>query len=671
MRLLLLVVLLFLPLLTSSQTDKNQYVDSLNHVLETIRNLEKEQQDSDILGHKVEVLCILAREYDGVDSTKTFDFAFEALKISEQNKYDIGISDANFTLGRAFMYIDQQKATEYLEKGSEIANQLIKKDSSKALLKLWATGTYNLGISYGALGKPLKEIEITDLVIPVVQKLGDSLFLANIHTNLGVKHLNLGDFNKEAYPSLIRGREIYKALKDPKETTYNVIQLAMVFDQLDSIDKMAKTLEEVEALLEKYPSVFDNFHYTLQKSQYFIRTNRPEDAIKSLDEVYSLVENNVGTTLYGLVVQRYAKAYEALKDFENAKSYITKYIENAKMRQHDISLYQGFYQRSEHNATLANYENAYKDLLKATDIFGVLDTKGTLAKLEELSIKYETAQQEKEILGLKVINEEKKSQAYLLGGIVSILSLLLFLGYYVYSRRMRKARKKENEQAAEVELLKQEQQNKIFSAMIEGQEKERKRLAIDLHDGLGGRLSGISMNLSKLDKDEPKEYPKKKLQKVMKDLNDSLTELRNVARNMMPETLVKYGLQAALKDYCSSMTGSETKVTLQFYGTDKGININQQVTMYRVIQELINNAIKHAKASEILVQYIREGDQVDITVEDNGVGFNKNESLKKKDIGMGLSNLETRVAYLKGNIDFESEENEGTTVNVHITVDAA
>jgi len=79
----------------------------------------------------------------------------------------------------------------------------------------------------------------------------------------------------------------------------------------------------------------------------------------------------------------------------------------------------------------------------------------------------------------------------------------------------------------------------------------------------------------------------------------------------------------------------------------------------------------YAKASEVLVQYMREGNNVDITVEDNGVGFNKKENLKKKDSGMGLSNLQTRVAYLKGNIDFESEENEGTTVNVHINIDAA
>lgn len=670
MRLSILISLLLLPCLVFCQTDGAQYRDSLERSLDNILNLEKEQKQTDTETKKVDVLCLLSRAYDGIDSTKTFNFAYEALKISKRNRYGKGIVDANFTLGRALMYTDPQKAADYLEKGNKLANKLIKSDSSIPLLELWANGTYNLGLTNGYLEKHEKEIEITDMVIPVVEKLGDSLFLANIYTNLGVKHINLANF-KEAYASLLRGRDIYKSLNDPKETTFNIIQLAMAFEGLDSLVQMEKTLVEASILLEKHPNIFDSFNYNLQESQYYIRTKRPEEAIKSLDEILSLVENDKNSTLYGMVMQRYARAYKGMKDFKNAASYDTKYIENAQATERGMSWFQGLHQRSENYAAMANYENAYEDLLQAVDIYDSLETINTVAKLEELNLKFETAQQEKEILGLKVKNEEKKSQAYLLGGIVSILSLLLFAGYYVYSQRMRKARKKEREQEAEVQVLKQEQQNKIFSAMIEGQEKERKRLAIDLHDGLGGRLSGISMNLSKLDKDEPKEYPKKQLQKVMKDLNDSLTELRSVARNMMPETLVKFGLQAALKDYCSSMTGSETKVTLQFYGTDKGININQQVTMYRVIQELINNAIKHAKATEVLVQYMREGNQVDITVEDNGIGFDKSKSLNNKDSGMGLSNLQTRVAYLKGNIDFESEENEGTTVNVHINIDAA
>ncbi|WP_175416239.1 sensor histidine kinase [Aggregatimonas sangjinii] len=669
MRVLFHLILLYLPFSISGQIEGEQYRDSLLMELQHLKNLEKEQQDADIMSDKVALLCLLAREYDGIDSTKTFDFAFEALKISEKREYRIGVIDANFTLGRAFMYIDPTEAAGYLEEGYLLADKLVKNDSSQKLLKLWANGTYNLGLSYGYMGKHQKEIEFTSQVIPVVEKLGDSLFLANIYTNLGVKYLNLVN-HKDGYHSLRRGREIYKSLNDPQETTFNIIQMAMAFEGLDSLGQMKKTLAEAKVLLEKYPNVFDKFNYNLQESQYYLRTERPKNAIESLDRILGLVENDTNSKLYGMVMQRYARAYKGIQDFERASDYATKYIANSKATQSGMGWFEGLYERSEYHAAAEHYEDAYKDLLLAVDIYDSLETMNTIAKLEELNIKFETAEQEKEILGLRVKNEEKKSHAYLLGALASILAFILFIGYYAYNQKLRKARKKELRQEAEVNLLKQEQQNKIFSAMIEGQEKERKRLAIDLHDGLGGRLSGISMNLSKLDKDEPKQYPKKQLQKVMKDLDDSLTELRTIARNMMPETLVKFGLQAALKDYCSSMTGKDTKVTLQFYGGDKGIGIQQQVTMYRVIQELINNAIKHAKASEVLVQYMREGNNVDITVEDNGIGFEKNKN-NTHDNGMGLSNLRTRVAYLKGDLDFHSEVNEGTTVNVHINIDAA
>lgn len=669
MRFYIFLVGLLLPFFALGQKEGQPYRDSLENALNNIRNLEKEQHDTDTDAQKVDLLCLLSRAYDGIDSTKTFNPAFEALKLSKKNAYLKGNTDANFTIGRALMYIEPKEAIRYLEKGLQLANALIKKGASKEHLKLWANGAYNLGLTYGYLGEHEKEIEFTDSVIPVVEKLGDSLFLANIYTNLGVKHINLSNF-KEAHSSLLKGRRVYQLLNDPQQTTFNLIQLAMAYEGLDSLDLMKKTLDDAKYLLLKHPNDFDIFNYGLQESQYNMRVKKPEKALKALDTIVGLVANDKNSVHYGMVMQRYARTYEVMNDFKNAVAYQTKYIDNSTAMQRGMSWFQGLYKRSQYYAADADYKNAYEDLLKAVDVYDSLETINTLAKLEEVNLKFESAEKEKKILALQVTNEEKKSQAYLLLGIISVLALVLFTGYYAYSQKLRKARKKERIQEAEVALLKQEQQNKVFSAMIEGQEKERKRLAIDLHDGLGGRLSGISLNLSKLDKDEPKEYPKKQLQKVMKDLNDSLTELRNIARNMMPETLVKFGLQAALKDYCSSMTGKDTKVTLQFYGSDKGIDLNQQVTMYRVIQELINNSIKHAKASEVLVQYIREGNAVNITVEDNGVGFKK-DILDKKDTGMGLSNLQTRVAYLKGDLDFHSEENEGTTVNVHITLDAA
>ena len=670
MRFIFFIFILLFSWFGNAQTGAESRIDSLENLLGNLRNLDKQKDESAIDTQKVDVLCLLSKSYDGIDSTKTFDLANEALNLSQELGYAQGFVDANFTYGRALMYIDPKEAATYLERGKLLAEKLMKKDSTRSLTKLWADGTYNLGLAEGYMGSDEKELEVTALVIPAIERLGDTHFLANIHTNLGSKQMDLGDF-KKAYPNLVKGRSLYKQLNDPQEATFNVIQLAMAYEGLDSLERMRKTLDEAKLLLEAHPNDFDLFNFGLQESQYYLRVQKPKEALNTLERILYLVENEPNSILYGMLMQRYAEAHAEGEDFTNATTYITKYLNSSKAMGREKGRFNALYKRSQYQASNLNFENAYQDLRKAFEISSTLETANTLAKLQEMNLKFETAENEKEILGLKVKNEEKKSQAYLLVGIISILALLLFSGFYLYKRKLSKVHKKERIREAEVQLLKQEQQNKIFSAMIEGQEKERKRLAIDLHDGLGGRLSGISMNLSKLDKDEPKEYPKQQLQKVMKDLSDSLTELRSVARNMMPETLVKFGLQAALKDYCSSMTGSETKVTLQFYGTDKGITINQQVTMYRVIQELINNAIKHAKATEVLVQYMRKGDQVDITVEDNGIGFDKSKSLKQKGTGMGLSNLQTRVAYLKGNIDFESEENEGTTVNVHLNINAA
>ncbi len=363
--------------------------------------------------------------------------------------------------------------------------------------------------------------------------------------------------------------------------------------------------------------------------------------------------------------------------YDKAIAYMSEFKDIALKEKNLQDQFDAYDKLAVYEASSKNYEKAYSNLTEAIKISDILVNEQTQENMRRLELQYQTAKKEKEILALKNENnrsalslEIKRSQGYLMGAIISTLAFILFMGHLFYRKKIRKAHVEDAKQKEEVKLLKQEQQNNIFSAMIEGQEKERKRLAIDLHDGLGGRLSGISLNLSKLDKDQPQQYPKKQLKKVMKDLNDSLTELRNIARNMMPETLVKFGFRAALKDYCSSMTRSDTKVTLQFYGSDKDISIQQQVTLYRIIQELINNAIKHAKATEVLVQYIREDNTIDITVEDNGIGID-NKVLEKKGSGMGLDNLKTRVAYLKGNMDFLTEKDEGTTVNIYINIDAA
>ena len=667
MRSLVFVFILLLSLTISAQTGREARIDSLENALKSAG------QDTT----RVNILSELARSYGGVDSLKAFEKGFAAIALAKRINYLRGMADANINLAGCYLdYFDAVSAKKYFTIGNRFADKLVAKDSSSRNMKIWLRGKYNIGVAYGYEGNVEKEIERIAETIPYAQEMGDKMFVANANTSLGIKYSNLMLY-KRAYEMFLISQKQYEEVGTPEDMLYHSLSFSSALSSMDSLKRMKSVLDIAKVNLDLIPNSFYEGPYQMELGLYHAKIGEYNKALVALDKAYTYYKEQSSSFYIKLIYQRYAEAYSGMGNFKKAKEYTLKYI-NFSDDEHSFNDKLGsYYSLAKFDAKLTNYKSAYnylKDYVAALDSARV----GELGnEMQQLEIQYKTATKEKEILALKNEKSEaalalqvKKSQNYLLGAVASLLALLLFIGFYAYNAKLRRARKKEREQEKEVALLKQKQENEVFSAMIEGQEKERKRLAIDLHDGLGGRLSGISMNLSKLDKDEPQEYPKTQLKKVMKDLDDSLTELRSIARNMMPETLVKFGLQAALKDYCSSMTGSGTKVTLQFYGTEKGISLNQQVTMYRVIQELINNAIKHAKASDVLVQYMRDGNKVDITVEDNGVGFSKGNTADKEG-GMGLSNLKTRVAYLKGDLEFHSEENEGTTVNVQINVDAA
>ena len=651
-----------------AQTGRENRIDSLENILSL--------SISDTT--RVRTLSELARTYGGVDSVKCFQNGFEAVELSKKIDYLRGMAISNIDLAGGYLdYFDVDNAKKYFEKGNELADKLIEKDSTKENMKIWLRGRYNLGVAYGYEGNTEKEIEYATITIPIAERMGDKMFVANGNTNLAIKYSSKMSAFKSAYNLFKISQKQFEEIGGPEDIVYHSLAFSSCLFSMDSLPQMKKVLDLAKKNLDKIPNSFYLPNYYAELGLYYGGVKEYEKGLEALNKALDFFDPNSQSIYLQLLHQRYAEIYDNMGDPEKAKEYTLKYLNFHDDNHSAQDIVSSYLRLARYEANLSDYKTAYNYLQKYVEALESIRIDNLGADMKNLEAQYKIAKNEKEILTLKNEKTEsalyvaqKRSQAYALGGIISILALLLFSGFYFYKRKLTKVRKQEEIREAEVQLLKQEQQNKIFSAMIEGQEKERKRLAIDLHDGLGGRLSGISMNLSKLDKDEPKNYPKKQLQKVMKDLSDSLTELRSVARNMMPETLVKFGLKAALKDYCSSMTGSETKVTLQFYGGDEGIEIQQQVTIYRVIQELINNAVKHAKASEVLVQYIREDDKVDITVEDNGVGFNKNTE-DTKDNGMGLSNLRTRVAYLKGDLDFHSEENEGTTVNVHINIDAA
>lgn len=208
-----------------------------------------------------------------------------------------------------------------------------------------------------------------------------------------------------------------------------------------------------------------------------------------------------------------------------------------------------------------------------------------------------------------------------------------------------------------------EKQLLALNSILKGQEEERSRMAKDLHDGLGGLLSGIKLTLSSMKGNMIlQEKDVQLFSKSIGQLDNAITEMRRVAHNLMPEALLKFGLHEAIQDFCDSINESNT-VKVKFVQLGMGtMEKSTEVVLYRIIQELSNNAIKHAAAKNVLIQIDIHEKGITLTVEDDGKGFDVSAAVK----GAGLSNVQSRVDYLKGAIHIHSGIGEGTSVNIEI-----
>ncbi|HRH35021.1 MAG TPA: sensor histidine kinase, partial [Catalimonadaceae bacterium] len=191
-------------------------------------------------------------------------------------------------------------------------------------------------------------------------------------------------------------------------------------------------------------------------------------------------------------------------------------------------------------------------------------------------------------------------------------------------------------------------------------------LARDLHDGLGGMLSGLKFSLNNmkgnmiLDEENASAFSIS-----IGQLDNVISEMRRVAHSMMPEALVRFGLKEASQDLCDQMMKtSGLQIHFQAIGMDGELKKSDSVALYRIEQELLNNILKHAEATEITVQLVRDESQISLTVEDNGKGFDP--SLIPQ--GAGLTSIRTRVEALGGRLDIQSKPGEGSSFLIELEV---
>jgi signal transduction histidine kinase len=205
--------------------------------------------------------------------------------------------------------------------------------------------------------------------------------------------------------------------------------------------------------------------------------------------------------------------------------------------------------------------------------------------------------------------------------------------------------------------MQREHELKVLTAMMEGEEKERTRLARELHDGVGGILSATKMHLSVLRQEQSQPTTSSKFDHTVSMLDSASKEIRAISHNLSPDILQHYELDAALANFCRSVSNAALQVDFYSLGEPPRLKSNYKLIIYRMVQELVNNIIKHAGASHAMVQLSQYDNILSITVEDDGAGF-----VQKESTGIGLLNLQARARNINGQLNIESTPGSGTTV---------
>lgn len=278
-----------------------------------------------------------------------------------------------------------------------------------------------------------------------------------------------------------------------------------------------------------------------------------------------------------------------------------------------------------------------------------------LSKLENLNHNKDLNNYKKEL------SYKEKINSYFVLLIVFFILLLAML-MYLYKQRSKSMRQKEDLYQFEIDKERQNSKISTLTALLEGEELERSRLARDLHDGLGGLLSSTKIQLSHL-KEKTTDSAKIEMSNSIQQLDNAVDELRRVAHNLMPDLLLKYGLQEALKEYAARMANKHLDIDVQFLSYTESLSKENQLLVYRIIQELVNNSVKHANAKQIIIQVVEDENNYSVTVEDDGKGFDMSKIDLSK--SAGFHNIQTRIESLKGTFNFNSDEKLGTSVDFH------
>lgn len=353
-----------------------------------------------------------------------------------------------------------------------------------------------------------------------------------------------------------------------------------------------------------------------------------------------------------------SELYIGTGNLGKAEFYSNLTIENAIDLNYNEGKSKGYFTLSKIYESRNEYKNALESYKEYKIISDTMFDEMKVKALNDIEIKYEVASKDLEIKNQEYQLIQKTSQRNIfMGGGMLLLLMSIFL-WYKNSLQKRLSGEKIKNLESERKLL-------AADFILQGQEEERKRIATDLHDGLGGILATAKLQLQSIHKEIDKLQDLNLMSQAENLIGDAYSEVRRIAHDMMPSSLINLGFKSAIEDLADKLNISSTvNLKTQFYNYTDDIPEKIAVILYRIIQEAINNSLKYADSQNIIIQFSETEDNFLLTIEDDGSGFELKEGIHN--VGLGINSIRSRVNYLNGELNMWSKIGVGTGYDIAI-----
>ena len=482
---------------------------------------------------------------------------------------------------------------------------------------------------------------------------------ANVYNNLGILNIRLG-LQDKALAYFRQGEDVSRKWHLDYQLANSLNNIGEFYNGIHRPDSAIKYFNELMEIGKKLGKTDLVVVANEDIAESLIESGRYKEAIPLLQQAISLGRDHFPY----LVVTSSCLLGQALchvGKYKEAETILTEGLKETKTYNFK-DIYEAFY------TNLITVYRTTGQLQKALDytdslmeIRVALTNSESINAINQMEVKYKTAEKDKQLAQSELLIAQQKNKIINKNIWIAAIAGGVFLLFIILAGLYRNVQNKQRLQAEQIKSLQQENTIGLLKGIVQGEENERGRIASELHDGVGGMLSAIMMRLMSIrhEKEDITSVPS--YEEAMQLLTEMGDEIRITAHNLMPEVLLKQSLPTAIRTYCNYLREHNTlEIDFQSYGSFDGLTKNEKLNIYRIIQELLKNTIQHANATHVLVQLVVNEQQLTITVEDNGKGFNTQDTKK----GIGLHNLETRVLSMQGHFTVESEINKGTSVYI-------